>query len=334
VVLGAVLGAVLGVMLITGCAGSGGPGDPGGGPGSGRHGDPGDPGDYGSGSGDGDGSNGPAGPDGKPDSAPQHSFIGFFTPDDGATVGVGTIVSLRFNRPVTDRAAVERAVTVTAVPAVPVAGHWFGGRRLDLRPRGYWAAGTRVTLRLRLNGVLAAPGVHGTQSKDVRFTIGRDQRSTVDAAAHTLVVRRAGRVLRTLPASTGGPGHSTYDGVMVIAGKYAVTRMNGRTVGFGGAYDIPDVPHAMRLTDSGTFVHGNYWSPARVFGATNVSHGCIGLRDVKGGGPGTPAGWFFDHSLVGDPIRVLHSHGRTVAAANGMGGWNLGWARWRAGSAL
>jgi len=38
--------------------------------------------------------------------------------------------------------------------------------------------------------------------------------------------------------------------------------MNGRTVGFGGEYDIPDVPHAMRLTTSGTFVHGNYWSPS------------------------------------------------------------------------
>ena len=40
-----------------------------------------------------------------------------------------------------------------------------------------------------------------------------------------------------------------------------VTRMNGDTVGFGGEYDIPDVPHAMRLTTSGTFLHGNYWAP-------------------------------------------------------------------------
>lgn len=265
---------------------------------------------------------------------PRHTFIGFFTPENGTTVGVGMIVSLKFNRPVTDRAAVERAVTVSAVPAVPVTGHWFDGRRLDLRPREYWKAGTRVTLHLRLRDVQGAPGVYGTQSKDVRFTVGRDQRSTVDAAAHTLVVRRGGTVLRSLPASTGAPRHTTYDGVMVIAEKYTVTRMNGRTVGFGGEYDIPDVPHAMRLTTSGTFVHGNYWSPSEVFGTTNVSHGCIGLRDVKGGSSTTPAGWFFDHSLIGDPIRVLNSHDRTVAAANGMSGWNLTWAQWQAGSAL
>ncbi|MFF6957682.1 MULTISPECIES: Ig-like domain-containing protein [unclassified Streptomyces] len=265
---------------------------------------------------------------------PQHTFIGFFTPENGSTVGVGMIVSLRFNRPVTDRAAVERAITVTSVPAVTVTGHWFGGQRLDLRPADYWKAGTRVTLHLRLRDVQGAPGVYGTQSKDVRFTIGRDQRSTVDAVAHTLVVRRGGAVVRTLPASTGAPQHTTYDGVMVIAEKHAVTRMNGQTVGFGGEYDIPDVPHAMRLTNSGTFVHGNYWSPAGVFGTTNVSHGCIGLRDVKGGSATSPAGWFFDHSLVGDPIRVTNSHDRTVAADNGMGGWNLSWAQWQAGSAL
>ena len=46
---------------------------------------------------------------------------------------------------------------------------------------------------------------------------------------------------------------------MVISEKSEVTRMNGATVGFGGEYDIKDVPHAMRLADSGTFVHGNYW---------------------------------------------------------------------------
>ncbi|MEW2522486.1 L,D-transpeptidase [Actinacidiphila alni] len=265
---------------------------------------------------------------------PQHTFIGFFTPENDSTVGVGMIVSLKFNRPITDKKAVEDGVRVTASPSVPVTGHWFGSQRLDLRPRDYWAAGTRVTLRLRLRDVEGAPGVYGTQSKDVHFTIGRDQRSTVDAAAHTLVVRRGGTVLRTLPASTGAPAHTTYDGVMVIAEKYAVTRMNGQTVGFGGEYDIPDVPHAMRLTSSGTFVHGNYWSPAGVFGTTNVSHGCIGLRDVKGGSSQTPAGWFFDHSLIGDPIRVLNSHDRTVAADNGMGGWNLSWEQWQAGSAL
>jgi lipoprotein-anchoring transpeptidase ErfK/SrfK len=265
---------------------------------------------------------------------PQHTVIAFFTPEEGSTVGDGMIVSLRFSRPVAYRAAVERAVTVTARPAVQVVGHWFGAQRLDLRPADYWRPGTRVTLHLRLRDVRAAPGLYGTQSKDVHFTIGRDQRSTVDAAAHTLTVRRGGVVVRAMAVSAGAPEHSTYNGVMVIAQKFPMTRMDGRTVGFGGEYDIPDVPHAMRLTTSGTFVHGNYWSPPDVFGRTNVSHGCIGLQDVKGGGEDTPAGWFYSHSLVGDPVRVVNSPDATVAPDNGMGGWNLDWRLWTAGSAL
>jgi lipoprotein-anchoring transpeptidase ErfK/SrfK len=265
---------------------------------------------------------------------PKNTFIGYFTPEDGSTVGVGMEVHLDFNRPITDKKAVENGVKVTANPSVPVAAHWYGDQQLYIRPQEYWAAGTKVTLSLNLDGVEGAPGVYGKQHKDVHFTVGRRQVSIVDAARHTMTVYRDNKVLRTLPISSGAPEHTTYNGKMVISEKYIKTRMNGDTVGFGGEYDIKDVPHAMRLTSSGTFVHGNYWSPAGVFGTTNVSHGCIGLRDIKGGGPGTPAGWFFTHSLIGDPIRVVHSHDRTVAADNGMGGWNLDWAQWRAGSAL
>ncbi len=261
-------------------------------------------------------------------------YLGIFSPEKGSTVGTAMIISLNFTHALTDRAAVERGITVTAQPPVEVAGHWFGDRRLDLRPAGFWRPGTRVTLHLRLRGVEGAPGVRGVQSKDVSFTVARDQRSTVDATAHTMTVVRGGRVLRVLPISAGSPAHTTYNGIMVISEKYLKTRMNGSTVGFGGEYNIPDVPHAMRLTRSGTFVHGNYWSPPSVFGTQNVSHGCVGLQDRKGGGVGTPAGWFYDQSIIGDSVRVLHSPDRTVAPDNGMGGWNLSWARWRAGSAL
>jgi lipoprotein-anchoring transpeptidase ErfK/SrfK len=262
------------------------------------------------------------------------TYVGVYSPEQGSTVGTAMIISLNFTRGLADRAAVERGITVTSEPPVEVTGHWFGDRRLDLRPAEFWRPGTRVTLHLRLRGVPGAPGVRGTQSKDVSFSVGRDQRSTVDAAAHTMTVDRDGRLLRVLPVSAGSARHTTYNGIMVISEKYAVTRMNGSTVGFGGEYDIPDVPHAMRLTSSGTFVHGNYWSPPGVFGTENVSHGCVGLADRKGGSPDTPAGWFYGQSLIGDAVRVVNSDDRTVDPDNGMGGWNLSWPQWAAGSAL
>jgi len=263
---------------------------------------------------------------------PTHTFIAFYTPDGGSTVGVGMEVSLRFSRAITDRAAVRRAVAVTADPAVPVAGHWFGAQRLDFRPEHFWRPGTRVTLSLRLKGVEGAPGVYGTQQKQVAFTIGRAQISTADATSDTLTVRRGGQLLRTLPISAGGPGHATYAGIMVVTEMFQVTRMDSQTVGLGSEYDIPAVPHAMRLTDSGTFVHGVYWRPASVFGSANTSHGCVGLHDVKGGGDAdTPAGWFFAHSIPGDVVEVVGTDGDRVAPDNGLNGWNMPWARWTAG---
>ena len=87
----------------------------------------------------------------------------------------------------------------------------------------------------------------------------------------------------------------------------------------------------MRLTTSGTFLHGNYWADAEVFGEENVSHGCVGLRDVKGGSADTPAGWFFDRTLIGDVVEVVNSKDRKVAPDNGLGGWNMGWKEWKAG---
>ncbi|MFE4692886.1 Ig-like domain-containing protein [Streptomyces sp. NPDC056749] len=265
---------------------------------------------------------------------PEDRFIGYFKPENRSTVGTGMIVSFDFNRPVTHRAAVEKAIRITTEPRVEVVGHWFGKDRLDFRPASYWEPGTRVTVDVGLRDVEGAPGVYGSQRKKVTFTVGRSQTSVVDAREHTMEVRRDGEVVSTVPITAGAAKTTSYNGKMVVSELHEVTRMNGDTVGFGGEYDIKDVPHAIRLTKSGTFLHGNYWEDPETFGSENTSHGCIGLRDVKGGSSDTPAGWFFERSLVGDVVEVVNSTDRTVAPDNGLGGWNLSWPRWKAGSAL
>ncbi|MDH2387240.1 Ig-like domain-containing protein [Streptomyces sp. HNM0663] len=260
---------------------------------------------------------------------PKNTFIGHYTPEDGSTVGVGMPVSINFTRGITDPEAVEKAIEVTAQPSVPVEGHWFGNDRLDFRPEKYWATGTKVTVKLNLDGVEGRPGVYGTQAKSFSFTIGRSQVSTVDAAARTMTVVRDGKTIKTVPVTAGAPSTTTYNGQMVISEKYKVTRMNGATVGFGGEYDIKDVPHAMRLSTSGTFIHGNYWASAGTFGSANVSHGCVGLRDVRGGYDGNmPAAWFFNNSIIGDVVIVKNSKDKQIQPANGLNGWNMPWSQW------
>ncbi|MFF9029373.1 L,D-transpeptidase [Streptomyces iakyrus] len=264
-----------------------------------------------------------------------NSFIGTYTPDNGTTVGVGMPVSFTFDKAITDRKAVQSHITVSSSSGQKVVGHWFNGQRLDFRPEEYWKAGSKVTMKIDLDGVEGANGVYGVQKKTVTFTVGRSQVSTVDAKTQTMTVVRDGKTVKTIPISAGSPEHTTYNGQMVISEKFVQTRMNSRTVGLGGEYDIPDVPHAMRLTTSGTFIHGNYWynkgNPP--FGRQGTSHGCVGLADVQGAGGSTPAKWFYDNSLIGDVVIVKNSPDKTVAPDNGLNGWNMAWSQWVAGSA-
>ncbi|MEV5400412.1 L,D-transpeptidase [Streptomyces cellulosae] len=261
---------------------------------------------------------------------PKETFIGHFAPEDGSTVGVGMPFSLNFTRGITKPDDVEKAIRITTVPAVEVEGHWFGNDRLDFRPQTYWKAGTKVTVELNLDGVEGRDGVYGEQSKKVSFTIGRGQISVVDAKKHTMKVLRDGKVIKKIKVTTGAPGYETWNGKMVISEKLTVTRMNGETVGYGGEYDIKDVPHAMRLSTSGTFIHGNYWG-GDAFGNRNASHGCVGLRDVKGGwDKKAPAAWFFDNSLIGDVVEVKNSDDAVIAPDNGLNGWNMSWEKWKA----
>ncbi|GAA1905756.1 Ig-like domain-containing protein [Streptomyces sodiiphilus] len=272
--------------------------------------------------------------------SPDNSFIGHFTPEDGSTVGVGMPVSLNFDKEITEKAAVEAAVEINTSSGQEVTGHWFSGTRLDFRPQEYWAAGTEVTVDLDFDGLQGAPGVTGIQDRTFSFTVGRSQVSTVDARTKQMTVVRDGQVLRTLPISAGSDENPTYNGQMVISEKHRETRMNGATVGFTdddgeGEYDIKDVPHAMRLSSSGTFIHGNYWSGPETFGAVNASHGCIGLADVQGAWDETQDGaWFYDNSLLGDVVTVINSPDREMAPDNGLNGWNMPWHQWIAGSAL
>ncbi|MCX4805361.1 Ig-like domain-containing protein [Streptomyces sp. NPDC058682] len=271
--------------------------------------------------------------------SPENSFVGSFIPDEGQTVGVGMPVSITFNKPIQDKKAVQAAISVSSSSGQEVVGHWFGAQRLDFRPEKYWQANSTVTMKLALEGVQGAPGVQGVQNKTVTFKIGRSQTSQVDVKSKKMTVTRDGAVIKTIPISAGSPETPTYNGQMVISEKFKETRMDGSTVGFKdsegkGEYDIKDVPHAMRLSQSGTFLHGNYWGADSIFGSANTSHGCVGLNDVKGAGdPNQPAAWFYDNSLIGDVVEVINSPDKTIKPENGLNGWNMGWAEWKAGSA-
>ncbi|MGW7613730.1 L,D-transpeptidase [Streptomyces sp. NPDC054766] len=262
--------------------------------------------------------------------SPANDFLGHLSPENGSTVGVGMPVSFNFDKAIGDKAAMESKIQVSSSSGEQVVGHWLNSSRLDFRPEHYWKPGSTVTVKMSLDGV----------QETVTFKIGRSQISTVDAKTKQMSVVRDGKTIKTIPISSGSAEHPTYNGRMVISEKYRQIHMNGATVGLTEkngkpSYDIKAVPHAMRLTDSGTFIHGNYWGGDSVFGKVNTSHGCVGLKDVRNAGDGKqPAAWFFDHSMTGDVVIVKNSGDKaTVAPGNGLSDWNMPWSEWVSGSA-
>lgn len=266
-----------------------------------------------------------------PDPPRERTLVGVYSPDGGTTVGVAMPVSVVFDRPVGDKAAVERRLRVDSIP--PTEGSWSwlkdreGADRIDWRPREYWKPGTRVTLRMALDGVDTGDGVYGTQNRVVSFRIGAAVTSTVDVAARTMTVSENGRKLRTLPVSAGKDGFDTWNGTLVVLDKSPALRMESASVGIFGpeAYDLGRVEWNVRLTSSGTYAHAAPWNEGK-FGKANGSHGCIGMGTAD-------ARWFYERVRPGDPVTVVHSK-QTVAVNNGYGDWNVDWAKWRAGSAL
>ncbi|MEU1279092.1 Ig-like domain-containing protein [Streptomyces sp. NPDC005805] len=255
-----------------------------------------------------------------------------FGPEAG-TYGVGQPVTAKLSMAVKDpkgRGVVERALKVNSKPAVEGAWYWVDDKTLHFRPKEYWPAGATVTASSNLQGVKVAGKLYGGPSKPLKLTIGDRIEAITDAASHTMVVKRNGEVINTIPVTTGKPGFDTRNGVKVVLAKEQFVRMRGTSIGIAEgsseSYDLP-VYWATRVTWSGEYVHAAPWSVGSQ-GSANVSHGCTGMSTSN-------AQWFFETVRQGDIVSVVNSYGDMMAPfGNGFGDWNLSWDKWREGSAL
>ena len=251
-------------------------------------------------------------------------------PLPGETVGVGMPIIVSFDIPVTDRASMERHMSVTTAPAQPGTWHWVSDNVVHYRPKKYWKAGTTVDVDLDVNGVDAGNGIYGQEDREVKFQIGDAHIYKVDMNTHQMKVFSNGKLLRTLPVTTGQqPKFTTRSGIKVIMEKFDAKRMNSETVGIpadsADGYDIDNVQWAMRVTNSGEFVHAAPWSVGSQ-GYANVSHGCTGMSTSN-------ADWLYHMTVRGDVVTYTGTD-RTIEPGNGYDDWNISWADYKAGSAL
>jgi lipoprotein-anchoring transpeptidase ErfK/SrfK len=252
-----------------------------------------------------------------------------FSPVAGDTVGIGMPVIVRFDRPVTDKASIEKHLSVHSTSHQRGAWHWISDNEVHWRPATYWKPGTDVTVSADIDSIPAGNGIYGQLDRSETFHIGRSVVTKVNIATHHLRTYIDGKLARTIPVTTGKPGFTTRSGVKVIVEKFRHKRMDSETIGIShdsaNGYDLNDVEYAMRLTYSGEFLHAAPWSVGSQ-GYANVSHGCTGMSTAN-------AEWLYENSKVGDPVEFTGSD-KPMTLTNGFGDWNESFAQYRQGSAL
>jgi len=215
-----------------------------------------------------------------------------FNPTNGSKVGAAKPIYINFARPIADRALAQAAVHISSVPPVPGRFYWSSDTQLRWRPQDFWPAGTVVNI-----------DAGGTKSS---FTVPEQLVATIDDATHQMTVSRNGKVEKTIPVSMGmsGGGHATPNGTYYVLEKFPTIVMDSST--YGVPVDSPNgyklnVQLAVRIDNSGNFVHSAPWSVADQ-GKRNVSHGCINISPDN-------AKWFYDNFGSGDAIVVKNSKG-------------------------
>lgn len=228
-----------------------------------------------------------------------------FNPVNGAMVGVAKPIIINFQVPIADQAMAERAVHISSIPPVPGKFYWMTPSQLRWRPLSFWPANTAVNID--------AAGVKSS------FRTGDSLIATADDATHQMTITRNGVVQQTFPMSMGmaSGGHQTPNGTYYVLEKMPTVVMDSSTYGVpvnsANGYKVT-VSDAVRIDNSGNFVHSAPWSVADQ-GKRDVSHGCINLAPAN-------AKWFFDNFGSGDPIVVKNSVG-TYNKPDGASDWQL-----------
>jgi lipoprotein-anchoring transpeptidase ErfK/SrfK len=238
-------------------------------------------------------------PPGTPEGQNPTPFVGeppflppSFNPTNGSIAGAAKPIYINFQRPIANQQMAQDAVHITSVPPVPGRFYWTSDTQLRWRPQDFWPAGTKVYI-----------DAAGTKSS---FTVPEQLIATIDDATHEMEIMRNGELVKTIPVSMGmsGGGHTTPNGTYYVLEKFPHIVMDSSTYGVpvnsANGYKT-DVDLAVRIDNSGNFVHSAPWSVDDQ-GVRNVSHGCINISPAN-------AKWFYDNFGSGDPIVVKNSKG-------------------------
>lgn len=245
-------------------------------------------------------------------------------PVKGSTVGVGMPVIINFDVPVKNRKEFEKHLSVTSTGNQVGTWHWYGNQTVHFRPQHYWKSGSKVSVQADLNGVSAGNGVYGQNSASTTFTVGQSVLTKVNLRSHYAKVYIDGKLRRTIAVSGGRPGWLSRSGTKLIMSKEYAHRMTNQMIGAKETYDL-NVHYAMRVTNSGEFLHAAPWNAGNL-GRANTSHGCVGMSTSN-------AAWLYSRVKPGDPV-ITTGTSRGLEQGNGWSDWDISYQQYKKGSAL
>ncbi|MFC9556190.1 Ig-like domain-containing protein [Rhodococcus sp. NPDC056960] len=246
---------------------------------------------------------------------------------DGQEVGIAAPIIVQFHDSVEDKAAVEKAMTVTTNPPTPGAWAWLAddnGSRAHWRPQNYWAPGTTVALDAKLYGVDFGGGAYGEEDLSLNFTVGRSQIVIANAPSHRMQVVRGGETVMDIPVSYGEGNEArnvTRSGIHMVTEKHEDFLMSNPPF-----YENVRERWAVRISNNGEFIHANP-ETVGVQGSSNVTNGCINLSLED-------AQQYFGTAMYGDPVEVTGTSIDLSPADGDIYDWAIDWPEWQSLSAL
>jgi lipoprotein-anchoring transpeptidase ErfK/SrfK len=249
---------------------------------------------------------------------------------DNQVVGVGMpmILSFGVDIPKDKRAEVQKRLFMSSDPPQEGVWNWFSSKEIHYRPKEYWQAGTKLSLRAALGGVSFGGKWYGEKDLTVDTTVGKKLIMEVDNATKKMTVTEDGVVLKTMPVSLGKPSNPSDSGNFIVMVKNEWEWFDSST--YGVPVDSPDgyrtkVQFPQRITWSGQYIHAAPWS-VKDQGKRNVSHGCVNVSLEL-------AQWLYGITHIGDPVIVKGTEER-VKYGDGWTDWELPWDQYVKGSAL
>jgi lipoprotein-anchoring transpeptidase ErfK/SrfK len=243
---------------------------------------------------------------------------------DGKTYGVAMPVVVRFGSDVSkdQRANIEKRLLVTSEPAQVGVWHWFSGNEVHYRPKEYWQAGTKLSVRLATGGLQLTGSAYGAKDVTVNAAIGRKLVMETDDATHQMTVTQDGQLLKTIPVSLGKARTPSSSGAMVVMDKNK--RELFKSTDPSDPYE-QWVEFTQRTTIGGEYIHAAPWSEGDQ-GKRNVSHGCTNVSQEN-------SIWLYNLTMIGDPYTVKGTP-RKLQWGNGWSDWDRSWDEYVKGSAL